>query len=179
MAEIIINEFPGGKFKPGQYQRFVQSIYPALYNAYLKRGLSRQDAHRFAQYGTYQAAYESGYGTNTQSDRYNYGGLSTKRDYGSYDGYANAYTDLIMRNWPNALKAPSFQNYILELHKKGTNGGVYSTTRPIDYIKGASGTQNRVNFHLKLQTGGGLDYNQTDAQKGFEDAKKFILENLN
>lgn len=138
MAEIIINEFPGGKFRPGQYQRFVQSLYPELYRAYIKRGLPKQDADRFARYGTYQ--YKGSNGTsgrvNSHITTRNTGGIIKAQDgwfskmrsslkKNPISGLNNNITDVKEGYWDAAkfikenINSPGFKHRLKENIKKG------------------------------------------------------------
>lgn len=101
------------------------------------------DSSRWATLATQQVAYESGYGTNAQSKNYNYGGLVGGRNYGSYQGFANAFYNNIKNRWPDALSARDTTQYVQRLHHN--NGkGVYSETPVSTYLQGVAGTRNRV-----------------------------------
>lgn len=138
----MINYFQqGGLFRRGQYQQFVNALYPALYQAAKAKGLSEQDSINFATNATVQAAFESGYGTNSQSKNYNYGGLVGGRNYKSYNGYANYFTNNVQRKWPKALKANNVYNYAKALH---SGPYVYSGIPANTYAHNMIGIRSRV-----------------------------------
>ena len=137
LVKINIPKYYGGKgdMERSKYYEYTATLGPSLYKAMQRRGI--QNIEKFYDFAMKQMGSESSFG---QSDAarygFNFGGVKPHTDYIKYksvDDYTDKWVDMMLRMYPNAVKATTPEQYVKGL-MKNIEGYSYFKDSPKKYL---------------------------------------------